>query len=104
MKILFKKHFELTFWIMSLVLLAFMNPGADPHYSFCFFKLIGIQFCPGCGLGHSISFLFHGNIHSSLSAHPLGIFALIIILCRIYKLSGIHISLNFKKYNHAVGK
>ena len=87
----FKKYFELTFWIVSLTLLAIMEPGTDPHYSFCVFKILGIKFCPGCGLGHSISYLFHGNLQASFSSHPLGIFAVIIILFRIYKLLQLHV-------------
>jgi hypothetical protein len=83
---IFKKYFELVFWIMSLALLAFISPATDPHYSICVLKLIGINFCPGCGLGHSISYLFHGDLQTSLSAHPLGVVAVIIILSRIYKL------------------
>jgi hypothetical protein len=86
------KYFELTFWITSLTLLAVMSPGNDAHFSFCVFKMLGIDFCPGCGLGHSISYLFHGNLQASLSSHPLGIFALIIILSRIYKLLQSHFS------------
>jgi hypothetical protein len=69
-----------------------MKPGTDPHYSFCIFKLFGINFCPGCGLGHSISYLFHGDIKASFASHPLGIFAVIIILLRIYKLLQLHFS------------
>lgn len=70
----------------SLILLAAMPPGTDPHYSFCLFKLLGFKYCPGCGLGHSISYLFRGNIRASFAAHPFGIFAVIIITNRIYKL------------------
>jgi len=73
------------------MLLALMSPGTDPHYSLCIFKLIGIDFCPGCGLGHSISHLFRGDLQASFSAHPLGIFAVIIILFRIYKLLLLHL-------------
>ena len=83
---LFRRYFELTFWTSALALLAMMPPGSDPHYSFCVFKMLGIHFCPGCGLGHSISYLFRGNIQASFSAHPLGIFAVIIIPSRIYQL------------------
>ncbi|HSN08842.1 MAG TPA: DUF2752 domain-containing protein [Hanamia sp.] len=96
----FRKYLELTAWIVGLILLAFMDPGTDIHYSFCFFKFIGIKFCPGCGLGHSISYLFHGNLRASFQAHPLGLFAVIVILARIYKLSSLHISPLFKKYNY----
>lgn len=92
---MFSRYFELTFWALAITLLAMMPPGVDPHYSFCLFKMFGLPFCPGCGLGHSISYLFHGNIRASLSSHPLGIFAVIIILLRIYKLVQLH--LFFKK-------
>jgi hypothetical protein len=97
---LFKRYFELTAWTSALVLLALMDPATDSHYSFCMFKFIGISYCPGCGLGHSISFLFHGNLRESFSAHPLGIFAVLVILFRIYKLSSLHIFPHFKKYNY----
>lgn len=95
-----KKYFELMVWIAALGSLALMDPSTDTHYSFCFFKLIGIQYCPGCGLGHSISFLFHGNLKASFNAHPLGLFAVVVIVARIYKLSSFHIFPHFKKYNY----
>jgi hypothetical protein len=98
-KLFFQRYFELTAWTAALISLAFMNPGAT-HYSFCIFKFLGIHFCPGCGIGHSISYLFHGDIRASLSAHPLGIFALAVILFRIYKLSSIQIFSHFKKTNY----
>ncbi len=84
MLITFKRYkivirFEVIFWVTALLLLACMKPDVDAHYSFCILKFIGFQKCPGCGLGHSISFLFHGDIRKSLDAHPLGIFALIVI-------------------------
>ena len=86
----YTKYFELAFWIVALGSLAAMEPTTSTHYSFCIFKLTGLPFCPGCGLGHSISYLFHGNIKASLSSHPLGIFAVVIILLRITKLLQLH--------------
>ncbi|MEO9147683.1 MAG: DUF2752 domain-containing protein [Ginsengibacter sp.] len=100
MSLLFRRYFELAAWVSGLILLALMSPGTDTHYSFCFFKFIGIQFCPGCGLGHSISYLFHGNIRASFAAHPLGIFALIIISFRIFRLSSLHIFPHAQKDNY----
>ena len=91
MKTLFKKYFELTVWSTALILPAVMPADTDPHFSLCIFKFAGIDFCPGCGLGHSISYLFHGNFQASFSSHPLGIFAVIIILFRIYKLLQLHL-------------
>ncbi|MEO8109690.1 MAG: DUF2752 domain-containing protein [Ginsengibacter sp.] len=92
MLITFKRYqivigFEIFFWVIALLLLAFMKPDLDAHYSFCILKFIGFERCPGCGLGHSISYIFHGDIRRSFAAHPLGIFALIVILARIYKLA-----------------
>jgi hypothetical protein len=79
-----------------------MSPGTEPHLSLCIFKFFGITFCPGCGLGHSISYLFHGNIQASFSSHPLGFFAVIIILFRIYKLLLLHILSKKIKNNYAI--
>lgn len=93
----FTRYFELIFWIVSLTLLATMQPGSN-HFSLCFFKWLGFQLCPGCGLGHSISYLFNGNLPGSFSAHPLGIFALMVILLRVYKLSHHLLSKKIKFY------
>lgn len=87
----FIKYFELLFWLTALILLALMPPGIDSHYSLCIFKLFGFNFCPGCGLGHSISYLFHGDVQASLEAHPLGIFAFLVIAFRIFKLLQLHL-------------
>jgi hypothetical protein len=78
-------NIELFFWIGGLTYLAFMNPS-ETNFTLCPIKNLGFSFCPGCGLGHSISFLFHGQIQESLHHHPLGIFALGVILWRIFKL------------------
>lgn len=80
----FFQYFELSVWIAGLLSLALMNPATDGHYSLCVFRCFGFSFCPGCGLGHSISWLFHGDIVRSFNEHPLGIFAVIVLLHRIY--------------------
>jgi hypothetical protein len=85
-KTIFTKYFELAFWTAGLVSLAITDPTNQSHFSLCPLKMLGLTWCPGCGLGHSISFLFHGDIKSSLYAHWLGIPALIVILYRIYVL------------------
>jgi hypothetical protein len=82
----FSKYFELIFWIAALVSLAFTNPAGPAHFSLCPLKAMGVTWCPGCGLGHAISWLFRGNIRNSFHAHWLGIPALCIILYRIYTL------------------
>ncbi len=68
---------------MAILALGLTDPGADSHFILCPFKLAGITWCPGCGIGHAISWLLHGNIHKSLKAHWFGMPALFIILYRI---------------------
>jgi hypothetical protein len=74
---------EAWIWLFGLFFLACVTPSGDPHYSFCLFKNLGISFCPGCGLGRSISLLLHGQVLQSIHAHPLGIIALPILMHRI---------------------
>lgn len=78
---------EAFFWSVAFILLALYTPSADHHISFCLFRNLGLKYCPGCGLGRSISFLFHGDLQGSLSMHPLGIPAVLIISWRIVTLT-----------------
>lgn len=48
---LFRQHFELLFWIGTLIFLGITASPAS-HFSFCLIKLSGIPWCPGCGIGH----------------------------------------------------
>jgi hypothetical protein len=74
---------EAWIWIAALLFLGCLNPSGDPHFSVCLFKNLGIGFCPGCGIGHSISYLLHGELQQSIHTHPLGIIALPILMHRI---------------------
>jgi hypothetical protein len=74
--------FEAFIWICGLTYLAIHIPESS-HFTICPLKNLGFDFCPGCGLGNSISYLFSGDFASSFNSHPLGIFALIIIIFRI---------------------
>ena len=89
-----RKYFVLIFWVSALVSLAIMQP-TNTDFSFCLLHLLGIDGCMGCGLGHSISYLFHGDLATSFFSHPLGIPAVLIIAFRIYTL--IKIKLNPKQ-------
>lgn len=80
------RYFELLFWAAALIALALSNPAEPSQYSLCPLKLMGITWCPGCGIGHAIAWLFRGDIKSSFHAHWLGLPALIIIGYRIYTL------------------
>ncbi|MDR3626125.1 MAG: DUF2752 domain-containing protein [Ignavibacteriaceae bacterium] len=77
-----KINIEAWIWIAGLTVLAILNPDSHSHFTLCPFKNLGFRYCPGCGLGHSISYLFHGNIKESIQAHILGIPAVIILLIR----------------------
>lgn len=77
---------EAVIWAVGLLFLAFYHPVSGNHFTLCPFSLIGLNFCPGCGLGRSISHLFHGEFLKSLKMHPLGIFAVIILSYRIIQL------------------
>jgi hypothetical protein len=77
-------NIEALIWILGLIYLYFVN--SDSHYSFCLFKNLGIDFCPGCGLGRSIHYLMHFEFMKSINTHPLGIFAFVMLLNRIITL------------------
>ncbi|WP_299497177.1 DUF2752 domain-containing protein [Mucilaginibacter sp.] len=81
-----KRNFELLFWVAAIIALAVADPSVEPQYSLCPLKLMGITWCPGCGIGHAISWLIHGNLTNSWRAHWLGVPALILITYRIYVL------------------
>jgi len=75
--------FEAAIWILGLAFLLLIHSPGNSHFTICPLTNLGIKFCPGCGLGNSISYIFMGDLISSFHSHPLGIFALIIILSRI---------------------
>ena len=81
-----KKHIEAFFWIAAITALALTNPESPGHFSLCPLKNAGIDFCPGCGLGHAISWLFRGELAASFKSHPLGIPAVVILLSRSFRL------------------
>ena len=65
--------------------LAIISP-VESHFSFCLFKQLGINWCPGCGIGSSISYVLHGDIIKSFQTHILGTFALLVIVYRVLQL------------------
>ncbi|WP_126245991.1 DUF2752 domain-containing protein [Chitinophaga rhizosphaerae] len=77
---------ELVAWTAGLVLLACMDPHADLP-SLCVWRWIGFGECPGCGLGHSISHIFHAQWQESWNAHKLGAPVLAALLWRIGQLT-----------------
>jgi hypothetical protein len=73
---------EALIWIGAMIFLGLSDPSCH-HYTLCPFNNIGIDFCPGCGLGRSIGYLFRMDLKSSFLLHPLGIPAVILIVFRI---------------------
>ncbi|RZK82218.1 MAG: DUF2752 domain-containing protein [Pedobacter sp.] len=89
MKLLSRIPLELTFWMAALVLLAITQPIEHEeihHFTLCPLANFGFKWCPGCGIGRSITQLLHGNVTASLDHHWFGIPALAIILFRIFVL------------------
>lgn len=76
------RHLEWIVFGAGLILLGLMSPE-NAGVSFCFFDFIGIDFCPGEGLGHSISYTFRGDFSSAIKAHFAGPATVIILSSRI---------------------
>lgn len=80
-------EWEAVLWSIGLIYLLFINPYQPQQYTLCPFHNLGIDFCPGCGLGRSISLMYHGDFIHSLKSHPLGIIAFVLIASRIFGLT-----------------
>lgn len=77
-----KRHSEWVVLASGLILLALMDPQ-NTGTSFCLFDLLGFEFCPGQGLGHSIALSFRGEFSAAFEAHLAGPFAIVILTRRI---------------------
>ena len=89
---------EALFWMAAIIFLALIEPAESTHFTICPFSAIGIDFCPGCGLGRSVSYFLHGDFSTSLAVHPLGIFALIVLTTRVISL----IKINWSNYGKRI--
>lgn len=78
-------------WTAAILLLAFINVDSN-HFTICPFHNLGIEFCPGCGLGRSIHYFIGFEFTKSFNTHPLGGAALAIILYRIFSLMRLSIN------------
>lgn len=77
---------EAWIWICGLAILAAMDPYSDKHFTIFLPDFLFDIKSPGYGLGHSISFLFRGELRQSLEAHYLGPIAVSIIVYRVLHL------------------
>ncbi|MEP2446384.1 MAG: DUF2752 domain-containing protein [Balneola sp.] len=80
-----RSHIEWVAFTTGLVLMATMDPLSTGS-SLCFFEFIGIEFCPGEGLGHSIAWLFRGEFNNAVNANLFGIPAVLILSLRILQI------------------
>ncbi|PSQ81115.1 MAG: hypothetical protein BRD46_02905 [Bacteroidetes bacterium QS_8_68_15] len=84
---------EAGVWTAGLLALAAADPAGPGLIDLCGFerlgllRLLGLPFCPGCGLGHSVAFLLDGQLAAALRAHPIGPFALTVLTARIATLA-----------------
>lgn len=76
----------MTFWATALIVITYMNT-AEQDSTFCLFKMAGFNWCPGCGLAHSMAYAMHGEISASVKAHWFGIPAMLILTNRIIVLA-----------------
>ena len=83
-----RANLELYIWIAALLLLAFLNSDSN-QVSLCPLKFLGFHYCPGCGLGRSISLLLRGKFVESFAMHPLGCLAVAMIGYRIVQMARI---------------
>ncbi|GAB3425482.1 DUF2752 domain-containing protein [Niabella aquatica] len=72
-----RKYSEVILWNGSLIALGLMNSKSTA--SLCLLKNLGIDWCPGCGLGHAIHYTLHFEFGKSVQEHILGIPATLII-------------------------
>jgi hypothetical protein len=79
-----KQYLPSIIWTIALACLFFMesSPG---DFSFCIFRLAGINSCLGCGIGHAIHHALHLEFEASMREHILGIPAAVALMLMIIK-------------------
>ena len=78
--------FEALVWTVGLIVVAVGDPTSDTHFTLFWPQWVfGIE-SPGRGLGHSIGYLFRGDIQASIQTHWLGLPVVAILSHRIVSL------------------
>jgi hypothetical protein len=78
---------EALVWGAAMVWLGLFANLGQPGWSLCPLHALGLDVCPGCGLGRSIGFALRGQFAASWAMHPLGLFALTVLASRIFLLT-----------------
>gem|GEM_PF-265536 len=94
-----KENLEAFIWLLALILLACMPPESTQS-SLCLLHHLGFSWCPGCGLGHAISSFFHFRFVLSFNQHPLGIFAVVVLISRICTVFYQYYTFHYQNSNH----
>ncbi|WP_290799136.1 DUF2752 domain-containing protein [Flavihumibacter sp. UBA7668] len=87
-----QKNLEAVIWICAMLWLGLAVNYQENTLGFCPFRyagieaVIGMDACPGCGVGRSIAAAIHGEWKISWHHHWMGIPALAIIAFRIVTL------------------
>lgn len=89
-------------WLSSIVYLFTLSDYDKNHFTICPLSNLGIDYCPGCGLGRSVSMVLYGNFIESIEYHWFGIPAILIILLRIFQLVRNNFNLYFNSKNKGV--
>lgn len=98
-KIAARVKLELIFWCAALAAPLFINPYEKMSLDFCLFHSLGIDFCPGCGLGRALALLYRGDLTASFMTHPLAVFFVFVICFRIMAL----FNKSVENSNHRIG-
>lgn len=78
---------ELLLWVAALAAVLSIQPYDTAAFSLCPLDMLGIEGCPGCGLGRAMNLLARGEFRASWSLHPLAGLAYAAIFHRIWTLS-----------------
>ena len=74
---------EALIWTVGLIVVAAGSPTSETHFTLFWPQWVfGIE-SPGRGLGHSIGYLFRGDVQASLQTHWLGLPVVAILAHRI---------------------
>jgi hypothetical protein len=93
---------EAYIWLAGIILLTLTNPYIQ-EWTLCPLHNLGFEYCPGCGLGRSVSLILRGDFIASWQMHPLGGLALVVLITRsIYLLFYYPKNRNYGKSNRII--
>jgi len=76
---------EAAVWIAGLGAMAVLDPTGEGQ-TWCLFARLGIEICPGCGLGHAVALLARGEWAASVASHPLAVPVVLGVSMRVVQL------------------